>query len=114
PSATILELMKFLKERGYKLGLASNSRKSTVDFVVERMQLGKYLDVVLSQEQVSKPKPAPDIYFAAFEKLGVAARNALVMEDSLVGVESARASGAMVLQISSTDQVNTFNVRAFL
>lgn len=114
PSPAILDLMKHLKEKGFKIGLASNSRKSTVQFVVERMLLDEYFDVVISHEQVAKPKPAADIYLAAFEKLGVMPAEALIVEDSPIGVQAARASGAVVLQIFSTDQVNIRNLQTFL
>jgi HAD superfamily hydrolase (TIGR01509 family) len=113
-SPAITEMLCELKQQGYLLGLASNSRRSTVDLVVEKMGLSRYLDVVLSHEEVGRPKPAPDIYQAAFRALGVTPKQALIVEDSPYGVQSARASGAIVLQVVSADQVNLQNLSQFL
>ena len=68
-----------LKARGYKLGLASNSIKSTVKLMMEKSNLEPYLDVMLSNEDVDLPKPHPEIYLKAAEMLKVRPADCLVV-----------------------------------
>jgi HAD superfamily hydrolase (TIGR01509 family) len=60
-----------LRGEGYALGLASNSIRQTVDLAMERTNLGQYLDFMLSNQDVSKPKPDPEIYLTAMDRAGV-------------------------------------------
>lgn len=114
PLPHIRQLLEELKSRGYKLAVASNSRRATIDMVLAKMEIGAFFDVILSHEQVLRPKPAPDIYLTAFSELGVDATHTLIVEDAPAGIQAARASGATVLQVSSPDQVTIKNLDAFL
>lgn len=114
PSPHIRELLESLKARGYKLAVASNSRRATVDMVLEKMEITSLFDVILSHEQVLRPKPAPDIYLTAFAELAVESTHTLIVEDAPAGIQAARASGATVLQVSSPDQVTIKNLDTFL
>jgi beta-phosphoglucomutase-like phosphatase (HAD superfamily) len=90
-----------LKARGYKLGLGSNSIRSTVEMMMEKSNLSRYLDVMISNEDVAKAKPHPDIYLNAAEKLGVAPGNCLVVEDNPNGIKAAEAAGCPLLVVQS-------------
>ena len=94
-----------LKARGYKLGLASNSIKSTVELMMQKSNLASYLDVMLSNEDVTQPKPHPDIYLKAAEMLKVRPGNCLVVEDNLNGIKSAEAAGCPLLVVQSVFDV---------
>jgi HAD superfamily hydrolase (TIGR01509 family) len=81
--------------RGWKLAVASTSAEASVRRVLEHVA-GKALAAsftVLAGDVVAKKKPAPDIYLLALERLGVSAREALVVEDSRNGLLAARAAG---------------------
>jgi HAD superfamily hydrolase (TIGR01509 family) len=114
PSPPIRQLLENLKSRGYKLAVASNSRRATVDMVLAKMEITSFFDVILSHEQVLRPKPAPDIYLTAFAELAVNPMQVLIVEDAPAGIQAARASGATVLQVSSPDQVTIKNIDTFL
>lgn len=100
-----------LKEDGYKLGVASNSIKNSVDVMIERAQLSQYFDIMLSNEDVSKPKPDPEIYNTAIGRLGITPEECMIVEDNDHGIKAARASGAYVLEVNSVDDVNHVNIR---
>ena len=100
-----------LKLEGFKLGLASNAVRRSVDEMMERADLAKYLDVIVSNEDVDRAKPAPDIYEAAFERLNVLPSETLVVEDNAHGIEAARAAGAHVLVVSDPTEVSFDRVR---
>ena len=54
-----------LKAAGYRLGVASNSVRRTVEEMMERSDLLRYLDVLISNEDVTRPKPDPEMYVSA-------------------------------------------------
>ncbi len=94
-----------LQAAGYKLGLASNSIKSTVNLMMVKSNLANYLDVMLSNQDVSKPKPDPDMYLKAASKLGVSPQACLVLEDNINGIRAAEAAGCNVLVVQNVLEV---------
>lgn len=84
---------------GVKLAIASNGPKSNIDFIVSRLGIGKYFSVIISGDDVEKYKPFPDVYLAAVERLGVSKKNCVAIEDTLIGLESARSAGLKVVVI---------------
>jgi HAD superfamily hydrolase (TIGR01509 family) len=77
---------------------ASNSYTAIVRAVLARNGLARFFgDRVYCADKVAKPKPAPDVYLAAAQDMGVAPRACLVVEDSVAGVSAARAAGMTVL-----------------
>lgn len=77
---------------------ASNSYTAVVSAVLERNGLARFFsDRVYCADKVAKPKPAPDVYLAASQGMGLAPRACLVVEDSVAGVSAARAAGMTVL-----------------
>jgi HAD superfamily hydrolase (TIGR01509 family) len=83
------------------IGVASNSPGGMVREALERSGLGGAFDVVLGSDDVSEPKPAPDLYRTACERLGAEPRSSVALEDSPPGVESARAAGMYVIGVPS-------------
>lgn len=90
-----------LKQMGYKLAVASNSVRRSVEVMMERSALAPYLDVMLSNEDVSRGKPAPDIYLTAAEKVGFPPGQCLVVEDNPKGIEAAEKAGCPVLVVET-------------
>ncbi|MFD1555280.1 HAD family hydrolase [Paraburkholderia silviterrae] len=77
---------------------ASNSYAAVVRRVLERNGLARFFgERIYCADMVAKPKPAPDVYLAAAQGLGVAPEACLVVEDSVAGVSAARAAGMTVL-----------------
>ena len=94
-----------LRQEGVKLGVCSNSVRRTVEVMMDKSHLAGYLDVVLSNEDVEAPKPDPEIYRVAMERLAVTPAECLIVEDNDHGLEAARASGAHVLAVASPADV---------
>ena len=101
-----------LKAAGYQLAVCSNSIKNTVEVMMDKSSLARYLNLQLSAEDVSRPKPAPDIYTTAMQRLGFAAHECLVVEDNENGIKAAKASGAHLLVVREVDDVNLDNILA--
>lgn len=94
-----------LKASGYKLAVASNSVRDTVKLMMEKSCLTPWLDVQLSNQDVVKPKPAPDMYLAAAKMLGFTPEECLVIEDNPNGVAAAKAAGSPLLVVNEVTDV---------
>jgi beta-phosphoglucomutase-like phosphatase (HAD superfamily) len=57
------------------------------------LHLERYIDAVVTAEDVTRGKPEPDVFLAAAGKLGVPASRSIVVEDAAAGVEGARRAG---------------------
>lgn len=89
----IIELMKDLHSHGLKLIIASSSPAEDIAYVMETLQIANYFEGYISGREVKHPKPAPDIFLAAAERLGVLPEECIVIEDSTNGVNAAAAAG---------------------
>jgi HAD superfamily hydrolase (TIGR01509 family) len=79
-------------------GCASNSFRPYVETVLKRTGLVQFFgDRLFCADAVPNPKPAPDVYLAAAQGLGLAPASCLVVEDSVTGVTAASAAGMTVL-----------------
>jgi beta-phosphoglucomutase-like phosphatase (HAD superfamily) len=99
-----------LKKDGYKLGVASNSVRITVESMMNKSALAEYLDFMLSNQDVEKPKPDPEMYNNAISFLGLTPEECLIVEDNENGIKAAYASGAHVLEVLSVSDVNYKNI----
>ena len=100
-----------LKAEGYKLGLASNSVRHSVELMMEKSALAPYLDIMLSNEDVEKPKPDPDMYQTATRMLDVNPSSTLVVEDNPNGIRAAEDAGCHVLVVQSVYDVQLDRIR---
>lgn len=94
-----------LKDEGYKLALASNSIRQTVEVMMGLAHLTQYFDVMLSNEDVEHSKPSPEIYLKVCTLLGLAPDNALVLEDNAHGIQAARDAGTWLLEVGSVQEI---------
>ena len=85
------------------LAVASNSPHALLEQALYRVGLARTFDIVLGADDVSRPKPAPDLYLRAVELLDVEAQAAVAFEDSGPGVASARAAGLHVVAVGTED-----------
>ena len=84
--------LKQLKEMGYKLAVASSSPESEIMDAMTRLGLMPYFDSITSGDHVEHPKPEPDTFLLAAERLNVPTDNCLVIEDSTNGGRAALAA----------------------
>ena len=81
------------------MAVASNSYRRLVDLSLEVAGLDGVFDVVITGDEIERPKPAPDIYLEACRRLGVEPADAVAVEDSPTGVAAAKAAGMFVIGI---------------
>lgn len=100
-----------LRGEGYRLAVASNSIRGTIELIMHYANLQQYLDLTLSNEDVRAAKPDPEIYLTTVERLGLTPRQCLVIEDNPHGIAAARASGTHVLAVRDPSEVTYENIR---
>ena len=86
-----------LKSQGYIVMCASNCIRETVYLVLKNLGILEFFDNVLSNEDVENPKPSPDIYLKCMDIARTT--NAVIFEDSDVGLQAAYASNAKVCRV---------------
>ncbi len=87
-----------LRRRGHRMAVASQSPLARVRLSLQVAGLaGQFGDHIYVTSMVARPKPAPDIYLLAAERLGAAPRECIVIEDSPAGAKAAQAVGMRVL-----------------
>ena len=99
-----------LKESGFKLAVASNSIRATVELMMEKSNLRQYLDCMVSNQDVKNAKPHPEMYLTAARQLAVDPSNCLVVEDHPHGIQAAESAGCPVLVVENPVDVNLDNI----
>lgn len=103
-----------LHGQGYRMAVCSNSIRDTVTMMLERAGLLPLLEFYLSNQDVERPKPAPDIYNEAITRLELRPEQCLIVEDNPNGIKAARASGAHVLCVNDVRDVNYLNITQYI
>jgi HAD superfamily hydrolase (TIGR01509 family) len=93
PTAGLVPLIAGLRAARVPMALASSSPLAEIRAVVRALGLEPDLSAIASGEEVRRPKPAPDVYLLAIERLGVGAAGVVAIEDSASGVAAASAAG---------------------
>jgi HAD superfamily hydrolase (TIGR01509 family) len=83
----------------WPLGLASSSPRALIDDVLALAALADSFAAVVSADEVARGKPAPDVYVAVCERLGVRPTDCVAVEDSSNGLRAAHAAGAYVVAV---------------
>ncbi|MFI5302241.1 MAG: HAD family hydrolase [Polyangiales bacterium] len=84
------------------IALAASSSQKKTRFTLSEVGFSGAFGVVVTSDDVSKPKPAPDAILLCAKRLGVDPTRVLYVDDAPVGIEAARACGAMAIGHSGT------------
>lgn len=114
PNFTHQYALARLKKAGYRMAVCSNSIRDTVNLMMEKADLARYLEFQLSNQDVARSKPDPEMYALAIERLGLRPRECVIVEDNANGVKAAQAAGAHVMEVRGVDEVNLPNITAFI
>lgn len=93
------ELLNYLKENGYKIGLATSSVAERAKMLLNQNNILDYFEVLTFGLEVEMSKPAPDIFLRTAEKLDSSPSDCLVLEDSEAGLQAALAAGMSAICI---------------
>lgn len=105
-NSTAIKIMNTLKSRGYKIAVASNSIRDTVRTALSAIGVLHLVDYVVSNEDVRHHKPHPEMYWQCMIMLSAHPKDTIIVEDSHIGREGAKASGATLYAIKDSDDLN--------
>ena len=114
PNLEHLIMLAELKRSGYKIGVATNSIRSSASAMLNFAGVLESLDVLVTNEDVERAKPDPAIYLKACESLGMNPNQILVFEDNQYGIAAAKAAGCDVVRVESPLQLNLPFVESWL
>jgi HAD superfamily hydrolase (TIGR01509 family) len=101
----LIEVLKKLKNDGFKIYVASNSIRETVKLLLYYTGLIEYVDFYLSNEDVKNAKPNSEIYLKCMIDAGINPDETLIVEDSPRGIESAQNAKAHLLVVENPEGV---------
>jgi HAD superfamily hydrolase (TIGR01509 family) len=93
------EALRFVAGLGLPRALATSSQREAALGHLGRLDVLGHFDVVVTRDDVTRAKPFPDLFLTAAERLGVAPRDCLAVEDSHAGVRAALAAGMMTVMV---------------
>lgn len=104
-----IEIFKNLKNLGFSIAVASNSVRSSVEAALTSIGVIDMLDCIVSNQDVSRPKPFPEMYWKCMTHVNELPKNTIIIEDSHIGRQGATDSGAYLLPVQCPDDV-TWNL----
>lgn len=108
----VAKLIAQLRERSVPLALVTSSWPARIAYVLSHHGLETAFECIVSREDVSRGKPAPDCYQLAARKLNTPINECLVFEDSVSGVQSAVSGGAKCLGIGNDASLINYGAKA--
>jgi HAD superfamily hydrolase (TIGR01509 family) len=93
-------------KKKYRLACCSNAIKESVVQMLKNAQIDNYFELILGNDEITNPKPNPEIYLKTFATLGLEPTECLIIEDAFYGIKAAQESGARVLAIKEPKDAN--------
>jgi HAD superfamily hydrolase (TIGR01509 family) len=106
PNESQMNMCKQLTMLKYTLYCVSNSDRSVIEMCLKGLNIIEYFSGFIGKEDVKENKPNPEPYLRAYSRFNLNPTDSLVIEDSVSGIASAKASGGNVLEVSGTRDVS--------
>lgn len=101
-----------LSKDGYRIAVCSNSVRASIEMMLGKAALLDHVDLIVSNQDVQRPKPDPEMYAKAVTSFGLEAHECLVVEDNPNGIAAATAAGCHVLVVDHVGEVEFTRIRA--
>jgi HAD superfamily hydrolase (TIGR01509 family) len=102
PFPGVMALLKRLRDYGCRLALASSGDRVKVAFGMQALQLNSIFELVITGDDVSHSKPAPEIYLTAAQRIGVSPAECIAIEDAPAGVEAVKRAGMRCIAVTNS------------
>lgn len=80
-----------MKKKGFKMAVASGNRLDVIQVLLKKTGIETYFSTIITNKDVKKPKPAPDVFLLAAKKIGCKPSECMVFEDAGSGIKAAKA-----------------------
>jgi len=107
PLPGVVALLNELKAAGIPAAVGSSTPRKNLDTIMGVIGVGNLFQQIVSAEDVSFGKPAPDVFLKAAQKINRDATHCIVLEDAHVGIEAGRRAGAKVVAVATTHPIDT-------
>ncbi|MBO4514638.1 MAG: HAD family phosphatase [Lachnospiraceae bacterium] len=95
----VKELLSFLAADGWRIGLASSTKRASILSLLESAGIREYFSYIIGGEEIEHSKPEPEIYLKACEGLGAKPEETIAIEDSYNGIRSASRAGMIPVMV---------------
>lgn len=102
PFPGVLKLITLLKEHGFKIAIASSAPMENIQLITQSLKIHNCFDTIVSGWEVTKGKPDPQTFLLAMEKMGVEAKDCIVIEDAIAGVTASKRAGICCIAVTNT------------
>lgn len=109
----IQQFITNLKNKNYKIGLATNAPLRVADAVLEKLQVRDLFDSIHSSELEEQGKPHPAVYLTSANKLGISPEHCIAIEDSHSGLRAAKGAGMRTIVFTNNDESIDFDLADF-
>ena len=110
PDLIKIEFHKLAASLNLKTACITNSIRLTASLMLEGTGQLPYLHLLISNQDISNPKPDPEGYLRAMELFGLSPEECLILEDSAIGLQAATSAGGKVWEIKHPSEVNAENL----
>jgi HAD superfamily hydrolase (TIGR01509 family) len=101
-----IDLLEWLvQDKNLKVACFTNSIRETAYMMLDKTGILNYFDMVLTNQDVEKPKPDPEGYIKTLKELDISNKNTIIVEDSPKGLQAAKESGCHVISVKNADEV---------
>ena len=107
PLPGVRELLADLRRAGIPCAVGSSTHRANIDLAMRLLGLGEFFSGIVTSEDVTRGKPAPDVFLKAAASVGCAPGRGVVFEDALAGVEAGLAGGFPVIAVATTNTRET-------
>ncbi len=108
PLAGLVEFLQAARAAGLKIGLGTGSGGPTLAYILDHLDLRRYFDVVVGEDDVRQGKPHADTYAVVAQKLGVGPAHCLVFEDAILGEQAAYRAKMACVAVTTTLKAQDF------
>jgi beta-phosphoglucomutase family hydrolase len=106
PTKGVIDLIKNLKQHGFKLGIATSGHMKLAHYYLDKLGVEPLFDTVVCAEDISRSKPDPEIFLKAAQRLGMEPAECIVIEDAKLGIEAAIKAGMKCIGYSNPNSGN--------
>lgn len=98
----LCDMFAYVKSKGFKIAVASNSIRETIKLALLSIGVIEYVDYYVSNEDVSRTKPFPEMYWKCMTALNALPKDTVIIEDSHIGRQGALDSGAHLIPVKDS------------
>lgn len=100
-----------LKSNGLKIGCLTNSHRDITEFEIRKSGLDKYFDIVITADDVKRPKPDPEMILKACKKLRVKKNEIIFIGDTMTDLKTAESARCLFVGYRMKTKLNIKNLR---